>query len=143
MNLFQRSRIIMWLVVSLLLPPFFSWLVSPGGRIPGQPEPSWLHTALVVLAAYAALLLAAPFLLEHGLRGAAAQQVRSRGKEPRAVILLTAIVGTCGLTPLAFFLVVAGGPTLLVYVTSIVAEASTVYWAWCYRDVLADSTTAG
>ena len=133
----------MSLALSLLMPLFFSWLVSPGGRIPGQPEPSWLRTALVVLAAYAALLLAAPFLLEHGLRGVAAQQLRSRGKEPRAVILLTAIAGTCGLTPIAFFLVVAGGPTLLVYVTSIVAEAGTVYWAWRYRDVLAGSTPAG
>jgi hypothetical protein len=123
--------------VSLFMPLFFSWLFSPFGQDIASPsKPAWLGMGLAVATFLVVLFTVMPFIVEHLFLGAAAPQLRARGKDPRVVVLHNAVASSGFPSFIGFVMAIVGAPTYVVYVSSIVAVTSVLFWVWRYGDLV-------
>jgi len=132
-SVYRRIELFLTLTACLLTPLLFCAITAVATDQPASGNRFW---AQVVVTMFALFFVGAPFFIQHVFLGAGASHIRARGREPREFILNVAITSSAVPSFIGFYYTMTGGPDAVVYLTSILAVSSILFWVWRYRTVV-------
>ncbi len=118
----------------LLAPACYSFLATVINGYRGQIKiPEWGTYARIILVVLTIFFVSYAFFAEHNIRTKKLEKIRSKGKDPEAVILVAGIASVQYPGFIAFIIFLLGGAVVDVYIFSALSFIGVLVWSSIHR----------